>query len=217
MPRQRPSGKPAAPQRLDFGAGIARRRSRVTGQNRGTILLPHCTGLAAATAAFGKIAAGLTAYGFKATPLQLLSPEEAAHGYHLFDIDLLAQRIVDAVASLEGAPVGLFGHNLEAAAILVAAAQPDCAAHALVLCNARPDLAPDAPPAIRVPTLCLVEDEELALDLNRKALARLGDIGELAILPAGQAISSPATAAQVTDLAAAWFAQYLPVVASNGA
>lgn len=194
--------------------GHAQRRQRkAASPGKGTIILPHSAPLASKTITFRGVAAGLRPRGFEIAPLQLLSPEETAHGYHLFDIDLLARRIIDAIANLEGTPVGLFGENLDAAAILAAAAASDCAVHALVLCNARPDLVPDAPPAIRAPTLCIVaEEESLVLELNRKALAQLGEPGELATLPPGQSLNSPATAARVAKLAAAWFSRHLPAI-----
>lgn len=177
---------------------------------RGTILLPHCTSLSASTVGFRRIAAGLAKRGFDTAPTQLLTLEETAHGYHLFDIDLLARRIVEAAGGLGDKPIGLFGLNVDAAAILAAAAKNECPAHALVLCNARPDLVSDVLSLVRVPTLCIVEDDELTLALNRKALAELGSHGELAILPAGESFGSSAAAGRVVQLAADWFAAYLP-------
>jgi pimeloyl-ACP methyl ester carboxylesterase len=153
--------------------------------------------------------------GFDTAPTQLLTLEETAHGYHLFDIDLLARRIVEAAGGLGDKPIGLFGLNMDAAAILAAAARAECPARALVLCNARPDLVSDALSLVRAPTLCIVDDDELTLALNRKALAELGSHGELAILPSGEDLGSPKTAARVVQLAADWFAAHLPPVADR--
>ncbi|WP_410960123.1 hypothetical protein, partial [Salmonella sp. SAL4434] len=67
---------------------------------------------------------------------------------------------------LDALPIGYFGTSTDAAAIAVAAARPDCPAGALVMCDARPELASAELPRIDVPTLFIVEEDELALALN---------------------------------------------------
>ena len=110
------------------------------------------------------------------------------HGYHNFDFQMLAGRIAEITESLrrkapfDDLPVGYFGTSTDAAAMAIAAAQPDSPAGALVMCDARPELASVELPRIHAPTLFIVEDDELALDLNRSALAKLGCRGDLAIL-----------------------------------
>jgi hypothetical protein len=205
--------------RRDAAEGGARPRQLETiFPRRGTIIFPHSALIAPETVTSREIVASLKAHGFLIAPLQLLSPEETCHGDHLFDIDLLAERIVEAVAGLKGAPVGLFGENLDAAAILAAAGRGECAAHALVLCNARPDLVPHAPAAIRAPTLCIVDEEEnLALRLSRKLVDQLGGFARLAALPTGQNHRMAKSAATIGQLAAEWFAEHLPLGAPANA
>lgn len=194
-------------QRRNPGSGdpMRRRLDMSSGQpGRGTIILPHCVPLRIASVAFRRIAEGLRKRGFATAPIQLLTNEENAHGYHAFDLDLLARRIAAATGAMGDMPVGLFGLNTDAAAILAAAARQECRVGALVLCNARPDMVYDALPLVRAPTLIIVDDDELMLALNRKALAQLTCRGNLAILRREEA-ASPEMTTRIVQLAADWF------------
>ena len=80
-----------------------------------------------------------------------LTQEEAEDRRLVFDIDLLAERLLDATAWLRGQrettglPIGYFGASTGAAAALVAAAARPGAVRAVVSRGGRPDLAgPDA-------------------------------------------------------------------------
>ena len=182
----------------------------------GVIILPVAIPLSASSGGLRLIAAGLQDRGFATFLAELLSPAEVEHGYHSFDLDLLADRIAEVTESLrrkallEDLPMGYFGTSTDAAAIAIAAAQPDCPAGALVLCDARPELASIELPSVRAPTLFIVEDDELALNLNRSALARLCCPGHLAVLhDAGKGLASPEIASQAARLAGDWFETHL--------
>ena len=113
-------------------------------------------------------------------------------------------------ASFKDLPIGYFGTGTDAAAVAIAAAQPECPAGAIVLCDARPELASNALTLIRAPILFIVEDDELALHLNRSALARLGCRADLAVLQGpGKSLASPEIASQAVRLAADWFETHL--------
>ena len=92
----------------------------------------------------------------------LLTPAEEADRANVFDIPLLANRLVDAVRWLDGQPalaklpLGLFGASTGAAAALVAAAKAPQRIGAVVSRGGRPDLAGDALAAVRAPTLLIV-------------------------------------------------------------
>jgi len=134
-----------------------------------------------------------------------------AHGYHNFNFEMLADRIAEITGKLskapfENLPIGYFGTSIDAAAMAIAAAQPDCPARALVMCNARPELASTELSRLRAPTLFIVEDSEPALDLNRSAQAKLGCPSDLVVLQGtGKGLTSPEKASQVVGLAADWF------------
>ena len=182
----------------------------------GTIIFPATIPLNALPPGLRLVAAGLRERGFATLFSELLSPAEVEHGYHQFDFEMLAHRIADITDglryrdALKGLPIGYFGTSTDAAAMAVAAAQPDCPAGALVMCDARPELASTELHRIRAPTLFIVEEDELALDLNRNALARLGAQGDLAVLRGtDKNLASPETASQIAELAGEWFETHL--------
>jgi putative phosphoribosyl transferase len=160
--------------------------------------------------------AGLQQRGFATLLTEVLLPAETEHGYHSFDFDLLARRITELTessrkkAAFEDLPIGYFGVGTDASAIAAAAAKPDFPARALVFCDGRPDLVQSALPLLRAPTLLIVADHDLALDLNRNALARLRCPCDLAMLhKGGGSLASPGMAAQTTQLAGDWFEDHL--------
>jgi pimeloyl-ACP methyl ester carboxylesterase len=145
-----------------------------------------------------------------------------------FDIGLLATRLAaltDWVTGHEataGLAVGLFGASTGAAAALVAAAQRPSAVAAVVSRGGRPDLAGDFLPAVRQPTLLIVgERDKVVLDLNRRAMERLGGPEaplkapgksqvRLEIVPgATHLFEEPGALEQVARLARDWFVTYL--------
>ncbi len=153
----------------------------------------------------------------------LLGADEAADRRNVFDIDLLARRLGDAVDFLRGdertgaLPVGLFGASTGAAAALVVAAQRPRDVVAVVSRGGRPDLAGDALPKVAAPTLLIVggADTEV-LALNRAAARRLTCPHELVQVPgATHLFEEPGTLEQVSDLAAVWFSRHCRPAASR--
>jgi dienelactone hydrolase len=143
---------------------------------------------------------------------------DARSGELRFDISLLAQRLLAAVEWLdgdsrtEGLPVGLFGASTGAAAALeVAAARPE-AIRAVVSRGGRPDLAPDALPRVRAPTLLIVGGQDRpVIEMNQGALQALRAPKRLEIVPgATHLFEEPGALERVADLARDWFLEYLP-------
>src|SRR5690606_2605263 len=107
--------------------------------------------------------------------------------------------------------IGCFGASTGAGAALVAAAgRPDRVA-AVVSRGGRPDLAGDALPQVRAPTLLVVGGlDEVVIDLNRAAMAQMTADVRLEIVPgASHLFEEPGRLDVVTDLASDWFAQHL--------
>lgn len=147
----------------------------------------------------------------------LLTCVEAEDRANLFDIALLARRLIDATdwvatrAEAAGLPIGYFGASTGAAAALKAAALAAQPIGAIVARGGRPDLAQSVLSRIAVPTLLIVggEDRE-GLALNRAAYAELSDPKRLAIVPgAGHLFAEPGAIETVATLAVAWFRQHL--------
>lgn len=149
--------------------------------------------------------------------LDLLTAEEdavdAATGQYRFDIPLLAERLLAAMAWARRAPqtqhlpVGLFGASTGAAAALIAAARDAEHVCAVVSRGGRPDLASEALPHVKAPTLLIVGSrDEIVLDLNRQALARLRCPRRLEIVPgATHLFEEPGALERVAHLAQEWF------------
>lgn len=142
--------------------------------------------------------------------------EDSETGRLRFDIRLLASRLVAAIdwAKRELPPeikLGLFGASTGAAAALVAAAQRPDDVRAVVSRGGRPDLAGDFLPRVQAPTLLLVgERDELVIELNEKALARLPGEKRLLIVPhATHLFEEPGTLEAVADEAKRWFDFFL--------
>ena len=132
-----------------------------------------------------------------------------------FDIGLLATRLIDATywikGELEYLSVGYFGSSTGGGAALVAAAQLAETVGAVVSRGGRPDLAGDALPKIKSPTLLIVGGLDYpVIEMNRAALARLHCEKEMKIVPgATHLFEEPGTLEQVANLAAEWFQKHL--------
>jgi putative phosphoribosyl transferase len=146
----------------------------------------------------------------------LLTEQEATDRVNVFDIGLLAERLLAAVrfvSELEQTrhlPLGLFGASTGAAAALVAAAR-EPRVTAIVSRGGRPDLAGRRLRAVRAPTLLVVGGLDTdVLALNEQALADLDCEKRLAVVPgATHLFEEPGTLAEAARLAAEWFATHL--------
>jgi putative phosphoribosyl transferase len=134
-----------------------------------------------------------------------------------FDIELLASRLVGATAycreieDLEGLSVGYFGASTGAAATLIAAADSPVQIDAVVSRGGRPDLAERALRLVRAPTLLIVGgDDDVVIELNRKALASLSAPKALEIVPgATHLFEEPGKLERVAELSRDWFLLHL--------
>ena len=134
-----------------------------------------------------------------------------------FDIDLLAERLVDATDWLtqfpdtKHLPIGYFGASTGAAAALAAAAVRPDVVGAVVSRGGRPDLAGAALLHVRAPTLLIVGgDDGQVIELNRAALAQLRCEKQLVIVPAATHLfEEPGALDEVARLARDWFQRYL--------
>lgn len=146
----------------------------------------------------------------------LLTEEEALDRANVFDIDLLAERLLQAMAWLKAREdvrrlgLGLFGASTGAAAALVAASRSDDVG-AVVSRGGRPDLAGPVLHRVRAPTLLIVGSLDTdVLALNRSALAELGCEKDLQIVAgASHLFEEPGTLDAVVALSRHWFADHL--------
>ncbi|MGZ5903947.1 MAG: dienelactone hydrolase family protein [Reyranella sp.] len=162
------------------------------------------------------VAEALSEGGFATLLFDLLTAEEEADRRNVFDIRLLAQRLVDAVRWIDSDPaqarqkIGLFGASTGAAAALVAAAHLGERVGAVVSRGGRPDLAGDALDRIRTPTLLIVggADHEV-IKLNQLAFDRLKATKSLVIVPhATHLFPEKGALDAVIDHAMRWFVRH---------
>jgi len=150
----------------------------------------------------------------------LTKEEESVDVYtrHLrFDISLLAERLIAVVDWLNvqeitaALPVGLFGASTGGGAALAAAAKLGERINAIVSRGGRPDLAGDALPLVKAPTLLLVGAlDDVVIELNRSAIAKMRCHTELKIIPgATHLFEEPGALDLVANLAGEWFFEHL--------
>jgi putative phosphoribosyl transferase len=190
---------------------------RIPKEVRGLVAFAHGSGSSRLSPRNTAVASALNRRRFATLLFDLLTTEEEADRANVFDIPLLANRLVGAVDWLDEDPataklaVGLFGASTGAAAALVAAAQLPHRIGAVVSRGGRPDLAGPALEKIRAPTLLIVGgDDRGVIELNEQALARIGGQSRLVIIPgASHLFPEPGAMEAVIDHAAEWFEQHL--------
>jgi pimeloyl-ACP methyl ester carboxylesterase len=183
----------------------------------GLVVFAHGSGSSRLSPRNVAVAEALNDAGFGTLLFDLLTPQEENDRCNVFDIPLLAERLIQAVHStnrdpeLAGLPLGLFGASTGAAAALVAAAQLGDRIGAVVSRGGRPDLAASALDLVQSPTLLIVGGHDLAvLELNEAALTRLRAPKALIVIPgATHLFPEPGALELVIKHAAEWFSRYL--------
>lgn len=146
----------------------------------------------------------------------LTAAEEEVDNYtreFRFDIPRLGERLTAAIdwvkghEATAGLPIGLFGASTGAAAALIAAAARPDGVRAVVSRGGRPDLADKALPKVKAPTLLIVGGEDdVVIDLNREAEAKLQCEKRLEIIPgATHLFEESGKLEEVAQLTANWF------------
>lgn len=190
---------------------------RLPAASRGLIVFAHGSGSSRFSPRNRAVAEGLNDAGFATLLFDLLTAEEEGDRQKVFDIPLLADRLLDAIRWVEGQdalkdlPLGLFGASTGAAAALVAAAQLGEKIRAVVSRGGRPDLAQDALAGVRAASLLIVGgDDEVVIDLNERALAELTATKSLFIVPgASHLFPEPGALETVIAQARKWFSLHL--------
>ncbi len=196
----------------------------------GILAVPeNCTGLIAFAHGSGSgrrsprnrfVAEVLNRAGFATMLVDLLTPGEEGDRSRVFDIELLAHRLVEVTRwlrtrpELTGLPTGYFGASTGAGAALWAATEPGTEIAAIVSRGGRPDLAGPRLALVRAPTLLIVGgNDHWVLEANREARLRMPCPSEVDVVPgATHLFEEPGALEQVADLARDWFHRHLTVV-----
>jgi putative phosphoribosyl transferase len=183
----------------------------------GIVVFAHGSGSSRHSPRNRYVARVLNEAGLGTLLFDLLTPEEEVDRANVFDIGLLAGRLTEVTRWLWAQPgaaqaaVGYFGASTGAAAALWAAAEPDARIAAVVSRGGRPDLARPRLAAVTAPTLLIVGgNDDVVLDLNRRAQAELRCQNQLAVVPdATHLFEEPGTLAAAAALARDWFVRHL--------
>jgi putative phosphoribosyl transferase len=184
------------------------------------IAFAHGSGSGRRSPRNGFVAEVLNRAGFATMLVDLLTVDEEGDRARVFDIPLLAGRLVEVThwlrtrPDLSGLPTGYFGASTGAGAALWAATEPGTEIAAVVSRGGRPDLAGPRLGSVRAPTLLIVGgDDRWVLEVNREAQLQMPCPSELDIVPgATHLFEEPGALGQVADLATQWFQRHLTVV-----
>lgn len=192
---------------------------------RGLVLFAHGSGSSRLSPRNRHVARGFHERRLGTLLFDLLQAHEAVDRRRVFDIELLGERLVQAIDWVGRQPVlatlhiGLFGASTGAAAALLAAARRPAAVAAVVSRGGRPDLAGDRLPEVQAPTLLIVGGADTdVLDLNRAAARLLRCPHRLEVVAgASHLFEEPGALEEVAALAAAWFEAHLDAGLGTGA
>jgi putative phosphoribosyl transferase len=181
---------------------------------KGIVLFAHGSGSSRYSPRNEYVASVLRAAGSGTLLFDLLTDWEASDRRKVFDIDLLAQRLLKATEwvqqSLKDLKIGYFGSSTGAAAALKASAETESEISALVSRGGRPDIVMSLLESVKAPTLLIVGGNDIeVLRLNKLAYDRLRCEKELKVVPgATHLFEEPGKLQEVADLAASWFAEH---------
>lgn len=203
---------------IDVGPGELPGTLQIPAGGRGVVLFAHGSGSSRHSTRNQQVAEGMRSRGLGTLLFDLLLPTEADDRRNVFDIGLLADRLLAAAEHLRtlpaaGAdqPLGFFGASTGGGAALVAAARRPDLAGAVVSRGGRPDLAGDHLPEVEAPTLLIVGGADTqVLELNEQAAGRLRCEHRLEVVPgATHLFEEPGALERVAELTADWFISHL--------
>ena len=183
----------------------------------GLVVFAHGSGSGRLSPRNTFVAQTLNRDGLATLLIDLLEEDEADDRRKVFDIDLLADRLLAVTEWVTRQPttqrlaVGYFGASTGAGAALQASARNPTTVAAVVSRGGRPDLAEAYLPRVQAPSLLIVGslDTEV-LRLNREAYAALTCPKQLIIVPGATHLFEEAgTLEQVAEHAWDWFHRYL--------
>jgi len=189
----------------------------IPGQALGLVAFAHGSGSSRFSIRNQSVARSLHQAGLGTLLFDLLTEAESLTRANVFDLPLLADRLLAATDWLARQPeashlrLGYFGASTGAGAALIAAARAGSRIHAVVSRGGRPDLAREWLPQVHAPTLLLVGSLDSAvLGLNQLALEQLRCPKRLVVVPgASHLFEEPGTMERVCRLAGDWFSHHL--------
>lgn len=184
---------------------------------KGIVIFAHGSGSSRNSPRNLAVARILNEVGLATLLFDLLTKEEELDRANVFDIELLAKRLLDTTIWLRQQkgfseiPIGYFGASTGAAAALWAAADPNSHVMAVVSRGGRADMAAPRLAKVQAPTLLIVGGyDDVVIELNQQAQAQLKCKNQLVIIPgATHLFEEPGALEKVAELASDWFRKYL--------
>lgn len=202
---------------IDIGEISLKGNLRLAENSKGIILFSHGSGSSRLSIRNNYVAGLLVEQGFSSLLFDLLTAKEDTIYENRFDIELLTERLVKVTKwameyeETKKMPIGYFGASTGAASALSAAAQMGKSIKAIVSRGGRPDMAMPVLKDIKIPTLLIVGgNDDVVIELNKKAKAAIGGICELDIVEGATHLFSEAGKLEiVAKHTAEWFDKYL--------
>lgn len=199
--------------RAQRGGGLLTGDLAVPPGASGLVLFAHGSGSSRKSPRNQQVAEALREEGMGTLLFDLLTEAESLDRRNVFDIELLAERLMNATSWVRermlpsDLRIGYFGASTGAAAALVAAALSPTTVSAVVSRGGRPDLANRYLARVTAPTLLVVGGNDFeVIHLNQQAYGRLSCPKRLEIVPdATHLFEEPGAMDAVIRLAAQWF------------
>ena len=203
--------------RIPAGRAVLDGNLTLVDQKKALVLFAHGSGSSRHSPRNQFVARTLNEAGLATLLFDLLTPEEESVDLytreHRFNIGLLAERLVHATKwakqqkQTADLRVGYFGSSTGGGAALVAAAELPDEVGPVVSRGGRPDLAGDALPKVKAPTLLIVGGEDhVVIELNEQARAQMKCECKIEIVPgATHLFEEPGALEHVAKLASDWF------------
>ncbi len=180
---------------------------------KGVVLFAHGSGSSRHSKRNKYVASVLGASGIGTLLFDLLTVKEAEDRANVFNIDMLAQRLLYATEWIinnpetKNLPIGYFGASTGAAAAIKAAVITSSNIRAIVSRGGRPDMVGSALQKVKSPTLLIVGGNDFGvLELNMEAYNELRCEKDIKIIPgATHLFEEPGTLEEVARLASDWF------------
>jgi len=203
--------------RIPAGRAVLDGNLTLVDQKKALVLFAHGSGSSRHSPRNQFVARTLNEAGLATLLFDLLTPEEESVDLytreHRFNIGLLAERLVHATKwakqqkQTADLRIGYFGSSTGGGAALVAAAELPDEVGPVVSRGGRPDLAGDALPKVKAPTLLIVGGEDhVVIELNEQARAQMKCECKIEIVPgATHLFEEPGALEHVAKLASDWF------------
>ncbi|MGB7588164.1 MAG: phosphoribosyltransferase family protein [Solirubrobacterales bacterium] len=215
-----PGARPVAERAVEIDVATGIRVAgdlRIPAPAKGLVIFAHGSGSSRLSPRNRQVAKSLNDAGLATLLFDLLSPEEELDRGNVFDIRLLAERLVAVTRWVVDEPelaalsLGYFGASTGAAAALCAAGELGDLVAAVVSRGGRPDLAGASLANVVSPTLLIVGgDDRQVLDLNEQAARLLRCPREVEVIPGATHLFEERGALErVSELACDWLLRHL--------